>query len=250
MVNAGIFIEANGLNLVVLDAEGQGTAITTVATDRIDLFKLPGARLEFKGARQNRADRAHGHTLSTELAIQAAIKGGCYLGFKSPIDKRVRPKTNHLVTNPHTFAAQNTAVHVALNQGIDLIGRQIKLFPLKAIGNNFVFVGQILQVAFATLVAHRTINNMIDKEKLKYGFTYFANLIRHGVNDHPFGHRCRTGRNQASLHLLDFHQTDAARAIWQQLLGITEHRYVNTVLLGRLVDSRCFGGCDLFSVNR
>ncbi len=91
---------------------------------------------------------------------------------------------------------------------------------------------------------------MIHQQKLKNSFSNLVDFIRHGCDYHPLGHRGGAGRNQATLHLFNFNQTNATGTIGKQLLRVTKHRNIDASFLGSLINSGCLADCYLFSVNR
>ena len=129
---------------VVLDAKGHGTSVSAVTADRIDLLELPGTRLELDRARQDGTDRAHGNALAAELAVEAAVVSGGDLGLETAVDEGVGAVADHLVADPHALAAEHAAVHVALDQRIDLILRQVELLAFEAVAHHLVLVGQVV----------------------------------------------------------------------------------------------------------
>ncbi len=188
--------------------------------------------------------------MSTELAVQSPVVGRGDLGFKSAVDKGIRTIADNLIAHPYAFAAQNATIHIAFDQGIDLVLGQIELLSLEAIGVHFVLICQILQVAFTAFIAYRAIKYMIDQQEFKDSPANLADFIGHGGYHHAFGYRRGTGGDEASLHLLDLNQANSAGAIRKKLFGVAKYRNLDAGLFGGLIDRSLLANRNLFAVNR
>ncbi len=250
VVDAGFVVEADRLDLVILDAEGHRAAVAAVTADAVDLVELPRPGLELEGPGQDGADRAHRDALAAELAVQSAVEGGGDLRFEAAVDEGVGAVGDDFVADTGTFAAQHATVHVALDQRVDLVGGQVEGRALEAVAVDSELVGQILQVALAALVAHRAFEHVIDQQKLQNGLADLEDIVTVGRDGHPLGDRGGTRRDKASLHLLHFHQADPAGAIGQEFLGVAEDRNIDPGFLGGFVDGRRLFYRDLLAVNR
>jgi hypothetical protein len=90
--------------------------------------------------------------------------------------------------------------------------------------------GQILQLAFAALVADRAIERVIDQQEFHHGLLGLDGLVRFGLHDHAGRNGRGTGRNGLG-HLLDFDQAHTAVGRDREFLVIAE---VGDVGVGRL----------------
>jgi len=130
----------------------------------------------------------------------------------------------------------NATVLVSFNQRILVIDFPVKFLIGEVIGVNLVLVGEVLQVTVTGSIANGTVNGVFQEQELENQFPGFHNLVGHGADDHPFRYRCSTGRDQAPLHLLNFHQTHTAATEWMQLLVMTEYRYSDAGSFGCIIN--------------
>jgi hypothetical protein len=105
----------------------------------------------------------------------------------------------------------------------------------------------ILQTALARLVADRTIDRMIDQQKLKHTSHCFLYAIVIGAHNHPVVDDRRASRCQFR-HLFDFDQAHSAVAVDRQIDVIAIERNLDAVILSSLNDSLPGLGFDLLSV--
>ena len=84
-----------------------------------------------------------------------------------------------------------------------------------------VLESHVLQFAFATGIAHRTIQRMITQQKLDHGFAGLADFIGFGGNHHSVSDLDGAGGLQLR-HLLNAHQTHAAGSLEREAGIIAE----------------------------
>ena len=89
---------------------------------------------------------------------------------------------------------------------------------------------------------------MVEEQQLKNHFTGFHDLRCRSADNHPLGHRSRTGRYLPPFHLLNFNQTHAACAERLQLIIVAENRNLDPVQLGRLINRRTFRCSNLLVI--
>lgn len=112
-----------------------------------------------------------------------------------------------------------------------------------------VLMGEILKIAFPSLIADRTIERMIGEDELEHRA---MGIIDHGGRSayaHSFVYRCATGGLKFG-HLFDFDQTHAAIGIRFELRMIAEMRNHDADATRRFDDQRSFRDLDRHPINR
>ncbi|MGF6976658.1 hypothetical protein QFZ94_005108 [Paraburkholderia sp. JPY465] len=107
--------------------------------------------------------------------------------------------------------------------------------------------GQILQLAFAALVADRAVERMVDQQEFHHSLLALHRLVRLGAHDHAGRHR-RRARGHGLRHLLDIDQTHPAVGRNRQLLVIAEVRNVGVDLMRSLDHHAAFRHLDFLAV--
>ena len=87
--------------------------------------------------RTNGTDRYAG---SAELAIQSTFKFTTDLCFYPSVNECQRSVTNNFVADTHTFAAEYTTVHIALDQWVVVVYFMLEFLVGKTVAVNLVIV--------------------------------------------------------------------------------------------------------------
>src|SRR5690606_4807681 len=110
-----------------------------------------------------------------------------------------------LIGHHHTTITQDATVHVKLDLIADILRLERTLLLDKTRLCFSVFETQVLQVAFSSLVANRTVERVVDQQELGNRFPRFEHTLRrdarhfHSVHYasytrcHRFRHRCWVG---------------------------------------------------------
>jgi hypothetical protein len=106
---------------------------------------------------------------------------------------------------------------------------------MKAGGTATVADRQILQLAFATLIADWAVERVVDQQELHHALLGLDCQLRMRKHPHAVGHRCCAGR-QRLRRFLDLHQAHATVGGDRKLLVITEMRNIGTKLLRGIHD--------------
>ena len=213
------------------DAHGFAAAHidTNIAAQRVHdvngfgFAKLPGARGKRIGARGQSTDRAQIDHIARQFAIQR--------GFEIGGDFRILTATNgtdfrhacHFLAEANTTCAMNAPRHYGFNQRPHILVFDGTLIIVKTAGVTAKAECLILQVALTALVANRTIQRVIDEQKLHHAFTCGFYQLRLRRNDHVRGDR--HGATGDGLWCIGhFDQTHAAIAGNRQALVIAKAR--------------------------
>ena len=107
---------------------------------------------------------------------------------------------------------------------------------------------QILQLAFATLVANGAVQRVVDEQKLHHRLLGLDGLVALGAHDHALRHRRGAGRHGLG-RLLDIDQAHAAVGGDGELLVVAEMRNVRARLVGRMHHHAALGHLNLLAVD-
>ena len=229
-----VFERHHAQHAVVLDLHNQVGSGGIVRADALAPRKLPSARRiakRFAGERAHRADVDH-------IARQFRIDRCADKGLDFAVLAAMRHTQFHLPGNflskTHTARALDAAVHFLHgNERTRILDREHPFFFLVARTALAIAHRQILQQAFAALVANRAIEWMIDEQELHHTLLRLDCLDALGAHHHAVHHRRGASRNRIGL-FFDIHQTHAAVACNRQLLVIAEMGNENAGLFRRL----------------
>jgi len=161
--------------------------------------------------------------------------------------KLVRPRD--LVDETHAAGAMDTTGHDGLDQRPQILvrNRALVLGETAAVGP----IGHrlILKVAFAALVADRTIQRMVEQQEFHHPGARLAHHLGIRVDDLAVGHGHGAGRGGFGRTALDLDQAHAAIAGDGQALVITETRDFLARHLASLEHGGLGGDLDLDTVN-
>src|SRR5690606_10352841 len=122
------------------------------------------------------AHRTYVNDIAREVVVDSVLDVRGNFGSVATADDAMYAFLGQLVSYVHATITENTARHVQLYfvTDVDLIKRA----PLKLITGSFhaVLVREVLQMAFSGLVANRTVQRVVNKQKLHHalaGFDYF-----------------------------------------------------------------------------
>ena len=135
--------------------------------------------------------------------------------------------TGDLLSKAHTARAVYAARHVRRNQRAEILVYHYALVFFVKRAARAVADGEILQLAFAALIADRAIQRMVNQQKFHHALLRGDGLIGMRLHLHAVGDRRCTGRQRLG-RFLHLHQTHAAIGGNRQFAVITEMRHVNT----------------------
>src|SRR5687768_18412423 len=120
--------------------------------------------------------------LPLELADECAITALAHVQ---------RSVVSDVVHEPHAPGAEDTAVWDVENVAAKIFyGIESLRITVSRVGSTFL-IREVLQLAFARLVADRTVEGMIDQQELEHSLACLECPVVVNVNDLTFGYRCR-----------------------------------------------------------
>ena len=144
--------------------------------DRLRLVELPGTRCKGIGFRGQRSDRAEVDHVALQLRGHGMFEIGRDLHVLATADRTELGYAGHLGREADAARAVDAPRHDGLDQRADIfvLDRAFVLLIaacIDAIGHRLV-----LQIAFAALIADRTVERMVDQQKFHHAF---ARLLHH-----------------------------------------------------------------------
>ena len=243
-------VTADNLRASVALAHAQRglTPVPAMGADRADVVHFPRTRFVTVRARGERADRADVDAHPALFAVQMIFLIGSDDRTDAAILDAQRPNIHAFAADAHAAVAKDAARTVEINH------RRPLLLFLVVLGLHELRLGRavgerhVLQFAFAASIAHRTIQRMVAEEQLNHRLAGLTHLIAVGRDDHSFGHRGRASGLKLG-HLLDLHDTHAARALQREPGVIAKRRHFDTHALAGLDQQRPSRRRDLLSVD-
>ena len=142
----------------------------------------------------------------------------------------------------------NATCHIGLNQRADIFIADYA-FTLGKLRNIAAITHcEVLQFAFAALVAYRAVQGMVNEEKFHRRVLSINRFLRTGADLHPVHYRRRTCRHGFRC-FFDLNQTHPAVSRDTQMLVVAKARDVDACGVGRLNQHRAFADLKLLSVN-
>ena len=203
---------------------------------------VPRARAEAVLPGGDRADRADVHQVARQQRVHALLVEGGDLAAVAAVDGadlRVAIDFGH---EADAARAQDAAVAVEHQRraevDVGLHALAVERAPRKVHAALVVAerVGEVLQRAFAALVAHRAVERVVDEEELEHALAAVDRFRVLRVHHHAFGHRRRARRLQLG-HLLDLDQADAARRVDAETGVVAVVRHLDAGLDGGFQDA-------------
>ena len=222
----------NAHHLVVLDLDDQVGTGAVVRADRLAARQLPGACAVAKRLAGECTDRADVDHVARQLGVDRVADDGGDLGMLAAVDHAQLHHAGHLLAEAHAAGAVDAAVHLAhRNQRPHVFVKHDALLFGVTRGGGTVAHRQVLQLAFAALVANRAVQRVVDEQKFHHALLGFQRLVALGANDHALSDRRGTSRHRLGC-LLDIDQAHATVGRDAQLLVVAEMRDVGASLVG------------------
>ncbi len=163
---------------------------------RLVLGQIPGAGLEAVGLRRQRTDGADLHGVATEVGRERMIGEGVDLGVGAAADEVDQRVAGDLFGETCAAITQDAPLTVEVDQVADrdrLLVVPLLLDEAALAGSESV--GVVLEGTLAALVAHGTVEGVVDQEQLEH--TVLRCLGRFGLG--VDGHLGRDGQHAAGL---------------------------------------------------
>ena len=192
--------------------------------------QFPGARAVSKRLRGQRPDRAHVDHVSGQFRVHRPRHEWHDFRMLAASGHAKLHDAGDLLAKTHATRAVDAAGHLlGRNQRPEVLVGNHALWFIVARAGASVANGEILQLAFASLVADRAVERMIDQQKLHHAFLRRDRDLGMRVDPHAFGHR-RGASRQRLGRLLHLHQTHAAVRGNRELAVIAKMRHVDAEL--------------------
>ncbi|MCY1501637.1 hypothetical protein D9M68_357180 [compost metagenome] len=233
---------------VVLDLDDQVGTGGIVRAHRLAARQFPGAGAVAERLARERADRADVDHVARQLGVDRVAEEGFDFGVLAAVRHAELHHAGHFLAETDAARAMDAAAHFFhADQRADVLVEHDALFFFVARRRTAVADGQVLQLAFAALVADGAIQRVVDQQELHDGLLGLDGLVALGANDHAL----RDGRG-AGRHRLGrlFHVDQAHAAVGRdaEFLVIAEVRNVGARLFGRMHHHAAFGHFDLLAV--
>src|SRR5262245_4080176 len=221
--------EAKDLAAAAIDTNVGAERVHDV--DRLGLGKFPGPGDEGVGLRGQRTNRAKVHNIAGELRHHAALEIGGDLHVLATANGAKLLDAGDLGHETDAASAVNAAGHVGADQRPQIFVLDRAFVVGEAAGVEAIGHGLVLQVAFATLVADRAVERVIDEQKFEHAL---ARLLHRGRVGDDGGWRAvaawpeivdaHGARGHRLRHARHFDQAHPAIAGYRQALVIAETR--------------------------
>ena len=216
--------------------------------DRLAARQFPGTRRKAEWFGRQRADRAQVDDITGQFRINRSIDEGENLRTLAAVHHAEFHDSGNFLAEPHAARAVNAARHVGRDQRTEILVDDDSLLFLIARGTAAIADRQILQLALAALIADRTIERMIDQQKLHHALLRLDRLLGTRLDLHAVRHGRGAGRQWLG-RLFHFDQAHAAVGRNRELLVVAEVRDIGTDLVGSVHHRAAFGHLNLFTVD-
>ena len=157
--------------------------------------------------------------------------------------------TGHFLAKANAACAVNAARHfLGRDERTHRLVEHHALGVVIATAAAAIAHGQILQLAFAALIADRAIKRVVDQQKFHHGFLRSDGFFRAGPHLHSGGDRGCAGRQRFG-RLFDFDQTHPAIRRDAEFLVITKMWNVQTQRIGGMHDHAALDDRGGFAVD-
>jgi hypothetical protein len=192
---------------------------------------FPGAGAEAIRLGDQRTDRAQVDHVARHLVVNGRLYVSPNLHLLATADHAELLDAGDLFRKPDAARALNAAGHVGRDERSDILVRHDALALVETRDVAAKAYGQILQLAFAALIADGTVERVIDEEEFHRRplRTDRARGLREDL--HSLGDRRRT-RRQRLRSLLHLDETHAAIGRNRQLLVVAEARDIGALRVG------------------
>ena len=201
--------------------------------DRVLLREFPGAgRITVRLGGQG-ADRTQVDHIARQFGLDMLFYIGADLHILAPAGRAQFAHAGDLLAETHAARAVDAAGQVGLDQGADIFILDHPLFFLIARDIAAIAEREVLQLAFAALIADRAIQRVIDQEEFHDGFLRVERRLRAGAHLHVRQHGRGAG-GQGLGGLLHLDQAHAAVGRDREFLVVAKARDVDVMRVGDL----------------
>jgi len=206
-----------------------------VRADRGAARQFPAAGTVAERLAGQGANRAQVDDVARQLGRHLAFQKWHHFGVLAAPRHTEFHHAGDFLPEAHAAAAMDATRHIGGDQRAEVLVAHHALDFLVARRRAAIAHRQILQRAFAALIADRAVERMVDEQELHHTFLRIDRVFRAGVHLHAVGHRCGAGRQRLG-RLFHLHQTHAAAGGDGEFLVITEMRDRDAGLIRRIHD--------------
>ena len=248
-VDVFVFQRHHPHHLVRLDLHHQVGAHAVVRAHRLAAAQFPGAGAVAEGLAGERADRTDVDHVARQFAVDGAAGQRGDLAVLAAVDHAELHDPGHFLAEAHAARAVDAAGHLLhADQRADVLVEDDALVLGVARGRLAVAHGEVLQLAFAALVADGAVQRVVDEQELHHRLLRLHRLVAFAAYHHAVGRRRGAGRHGLG-HLLDVDQAHAAVGRDAQFLVVAEMRDVDAGRVGGVHDHAAVGHGDLVAVD-
>ena len=205
-----VFARQNAHHIVVLDLNDQIGTNGVMRTDRLAALQFPrtgGVAERLRSQGTNRTEVDH---IARQFGVDRATEEGGDLGMHVAVGHAKFHDPGDFLAKANAARAVNAAAHLFHgDQRSDILVEYHVLFFGVAALHRAVTDGHVLQLAFAALIADRTVQRMIDEQEFHHAFLCLDGQFGVRKHLHAVGHRRCAGR-QRLRRLFHLHQTHPA----------------------------------------
>ena len=247
-VHRVIFEWHHAHDLVVFHLNDQVGTGGVVRAHRLAARQLPGTGAVTEGLAGQRTHGANVDHVARQLGVHRLADKGFDLGVFAPMRHAQLHHAANFLTKAHAAGAVDATAHLFHgNERPHVLVEHHAFFFFVARRASAVAHGQILQLAFPTLVTDRAIQRVVDEQELHHRLLGLDGLLTLGAHNHAHGHGRGTGGHGLG-RLFHFHQAHATAGRDGQLLVVAEMRDVGARLFGRMHDHAARWHFDLLAV--
>ena len=218
----------HALDPVALDMQVDIGADRIMRRDRVLLCEFPGAGRITIGLGGQGADRTQVDDITRQFGLDMLFYIGADLHILAPARRAQFAHAGDLLAKTHAAGAVDAAGQVSLDQRADVFILDHPLLFLIARDIAAIAEREVLQLAFAALIADRAIQRVIDQEEFHDGFLRVQRGLGAGAHLHV-RHHWRGAGGQGLGGLLHLDQAHAAVGRDREFLVVAKARDVNVV---------------------
>ena len=248
LVDGFVLERNNAHNLVVFDLNDQVGTGRIVGRHRLAARQFPRTGAVAEGLAGQRAHGAQVDHVARQLGVHGIAHHGGDFRVLAAVDHAQLHHAGHFLAKAHATCAVDAAAHLFhRDQRTHILVCHHTLFFFKARSSAAVAHCQILQLAFAALVANGAIQGVVNQQELHHRLLGLDGLFALGANDHALRDGRRAGRQWLGC-LFHFHQAHAAVGSNGKFLVVAKVRNVGASLFSRMHDHAAGGGFHLLAV--
>ena len=182
--------------------------------------------------------------------IERVAEGGDDRALETPVRHRDRRGADHFLAGADALRALDAAVVLVVDQVGEMLDLAHHLRAMEGVFRHAVFIGRVLQLAFAGGVAGRAIERVIDEKELEKVLTRLVRQLIVRGDFHAVAHRGRAGNLRAAAPPEDIDDAHLAGAPRPEVRLVTEGGDRDAHLLGGIDDRRARRNGHALAIDR